>query len=79
MRNWTMTTRAPRNQMALLSTPLVDQAGQQLAPGLYYLELEDTTQPANKGAGTQKQLLARTNLNVTLKAAIARRWSGSRT
>ncbi len=66
IREWTETTTARPNRMAVFRTPLTDAEGEQLSPGFYYLELV-----GDAGAGidrmSTRRLLARTDLNIVLK------------
>jgi uncharacterized protein YfaS (alpha-2-macroglobulin family) len=68
LREWSLETTAPRNKIAVVHQPLLDDEGSALTPGLYFLEL------SSPGLGTpnrqtNRQLFARTSLNVTLKSA----------
>jgi alpha-2-macroglobulin len=66
LRQWTVNGKAARNTTGVIREPLVDDEGDQLKPGLYYLQVG--------GALTQdqrppRQLIIRTDLNVTLKGS----------
>ena len=67
VRQWTRKTTAPRNQSAYIREPLVDAQGKQLPPGVYYLTLGGAK--ATNGARPPRQLIVRTDANVTLKAS----------
>ncbi len=62
---WTRETDAPRNQSKYVREPLVDAAGKPLPPGVYYLGVTGATM---QDARPPRQLIVRTNANVTLKA-----------
>ncbi|MGE5602239.1 MAG: Ig-like domain-containing protein, partial [Nitrososphaerales archaeon] len=66
VRQWTRKTGAPRNQSAYIREPLTDAKGNQLPPGVYYLTLGGAIAP---DARPPRQLIVRTNANVTLKAS----------
>ncbi|OIO98973.1 MAG: hypothetical protein AUK03_00335 [Anaerolineae bacterium CG2_30_64_16] len=68
LHTWTVPTDAKINQTALLRERLVGEDGQPVGPGMYFLQL------TGKGIDSRpydsyRQLLARTDLNVTLKSA----------
>ncbi|PKO23003.1 MAG: hypothetical protein CVU38_06420 [Chloroflexi bacterium HGW-Chloroflexi-1] len=68
LHTWTVPTDAQPNQTALLRTKLVGEDGQPVGPGMYFLQLSGkdiSSQPYD----SYRQLLARTDLNVTLKSA----------
>ena len=67
LREWAEQTDAKRNVSALLRVGLVGEDGTQLPPGMYYLRLYGKAGTAQLGE-TYRQLLARTDLNVTLKS-----------
>ncbi len=70
LREWRVKADAPHNAIGAMITELEAEAGTPLPPGLYYLTVDDGT---SQGAGTgnlpqeQRQLVARTSLNLTLK------------
>jgi hypothetical protein len=66
VRAWSEKTTARPNRMAVQRTPLTDADGEQLAPGLYYLELSGGPDGLNRNSA--RRMLARTDMNVTLKA-----------
>lgn len=66
IRQWTRTATAPRNTVGFMREPLLDGAGEALQPGVYWLEL-GAALPKNQSA--PRQLLVRTDLNVTLKVS----------
>ncbi|MEJ5198768.1 MAG: alpha-2-macroglobulin family protein, partial [Anaerolineae bacterium] len=74
VREWQVATTAPRNQIGTARVRLEDRDGQPLAPGLYYLAVDSETiqgEDRNETPGAQRQLIARTTANVTLKT-----WAG---
>ncbi len=66
IREWSRAASAPRNKIGFVREPLVAPDGKPLPAGIYYLQLGGT-----QLAGQQppRQLLVRTNLNVTIKTA----------
>ncbi len=65
VREWTRATDAARNERKWMREPLADANGNALAPGVYYLQLGGAL-PADQRP--PRQLIVRTDLNVTLKA-----------
>lgn len=65
VREWTRKTDAPRNERKWLREPLTDAQGNALAPGVYYLQIYGALPPDQR---PPRQLIVRTDLNVTLKA-----------
>jgi uncharacterized protein YfaS (alpha-2-macroglobulin family) len=68
VRAWNLNTDAKRNTVAVVHQELVNQEGRAVPSGMYFLELSspglgDADRSANR------QLLARTSLNVTLKSS----------
>jgi uncharacterized protein YfaS (alpha-2-macroglobulin family) len=73
-REWQYETSAARNQIGVAVTRLEDREGAALPPGLYYLVVDSETAQIvdqTETPGSQRQLIARTTANVTLKA-----WAG---
>lgn len=65
--SWTEKTTARPNRTARLRSPITDAEGQQLPPGLYYLTVTGQDM-ASIDRTTTRRLLARTDLNIVLKA-----------
>lgn len=63
---WAVPNETPRNKTEFLREPLTDAEGQQLKPGIYWLELSGVLPP---GQRPPRQLIIRTDLNVTLKSS----------
>ncbi len=66
VREWARAATAPRNTVGFMREPLVDEAGDALPAGIYWLELGGVLP---RGQRAPRQLLVRTDLNVTLKAS----------
>jgi uncharacterized protein YfaS (alpha-2-macroglobulin family) len=67
LRQWSVQTKAKPNETGFLRIDLANQAGQQLSPGMYYLTMTGSApMPNDPNAG--RELLARTDLNLTLKS-----------
>ncbi len=74
VREWQVETRAGRNQIGVITTALTTRDGEPLPAGLYYLVVDSETAAIvdrNDMPGSQRQLIGRTTMNVTLKA-----WAG---
>ena len=67
VREWNVRTTAPRNTIGVVTATLQSQDGQPVPPGLYYLLVDSETAQLPDGNDAQRQLIARTTLNVTLK------------
>ncbi len=66
VRAWSVRTTAARNTTGFLREPLTEADGSALAPGIYWLELGGALP---RGQRPPRQLIIRTDLNVTLKAS----------
>lgn len=66
VRQWSVRTTAARNTIGFLREPLTEEDGSALAPGIYWLELGGALP---RGQRPPRQLIIRTDLNVTLKAS----------
>jgi uncharacterized protein YfaS (alpha-2-macroglobulin family) len=67
VREWTRETDAERNERAIVREPLLDAQGDALAPGVYYLQARSAA--ISRSEQWPRQLIIRTDLNVTLKAS----------
>lgn len=68
VREWRVKTPAARNETGFLRTDLTDKDGKQLPPGNYWLDISGSGfSIGDKIPSNFRQLLARTDLNVTLK------------
>jgi alpha-2-macroglobulin len=68
VREWNLKTDAKRNTVAVVHQELVDQEGEAVPSGMYFLELSSPGL-GNSDGSANRQLFARTSLNVTLKSA----------
>ncbi len=66
VRTWSVRTTAARNTTGFLREPLVEADGSALTPGIYWLEVSGALP---RGQRPPRQLIIRTDLNVTLKAS----------
>ena len=66
LRQWTVQTKAARNERGYLREPLADAKGDALAPGVYYLQLSGAL---SRNQTPPRQLIVRADLNVTLKSS----------
>ncbi len=66
VRQWAVASTVKTNETGFLREPLLDDQGAALAPGIYWLELGGTLP---QGQRAPRQLIIRTDLNVTLKAS----------
>jgi len=66
VREWAVPTKAEPNRLGYIREPLVDADGSQLTPGVYWLEVTGLELP--NGQRPPRQLIVRTDLNVTIKA-----------
>ena len=66
VRQWTVQTKAARNERAYLREPLTGAAGDALAPGVYYLQVSGAL---GENQRLPRQLIVRADLNVTLKSS----------
>ena len=66
VQQWTVQTKAARNERAYLREPLTDAQGDELAPGVYYLQVSGAL-PSDQRP--PRQLIVRADLNVTLKSS----------
>lgn len=67
IREWVVPTKAEPNRLGYIREPLTDADGSQLAPGVYWLQVSSSVLPARQPPA--RQLIVRTDLNVTLKAS----------
>ncbi len=67
VREWAVPTKAEPNRLGYIREPLVDADGSQLTPGVYWLEVTGLELP--NGQRPPRQLIVRTDLNVTVKAS----------
>jgi alpha-2-macroglobulin len=65
VREWSRKADAPANKLGFMREPLVDADGNPLKPGIYWLEV---TGVLPQGQRSPRQLIVRTDLNVTMKA-----------
>jgi uncharacterized protein YfaS (alpha-2-macroglobulin family) len=68
VRAWTFKTQAKRNTVAVAHQELEDEHGNPVPAGMYFLELSSPGM-AESDRNDNRQLLARTSLNVTLKSS----------
>ncbi len=70
LNDWRLDTTSPRNVPGIQRVKLTNQDGTALGPGLYYLEVSGagTDDSGKNVVTTGRQLLVRTDLNVTLKS-----------
>ncbi len=66
VRQWTAQTQAARNERGFLREPLADANGEELPPGVYHLQVSGAL---TGGQRPPRQLIVRTDLNVTLKSS----------
>jgi uncharacterized protein YfaS (alpha-2-macroglobulin family) len=70
VRRWTQKVQAPRNKSGLQRIALVDDEGEPLPPGLYYLEMSAPEIKANvKSYRPERFMFLKSALNLTLKQA----------
>jgi len=66
IRQWSVPSKAARNQIGFMREPLLGANGQPLPPGIYYLMLGGITTAGQ--SRPPRQILVRSDMNVTLKA-----------
>ena len=67
IRTWSVETDARPNRLAILRAKLTDEGDAQLPPGLYFLQIPEAMAGGDRYA--TRELFARVDLNLTLKAA----------
>ena len=67
VRAWSQKVQAPRNEVGVTRLDLVDDDGQALPPGLYYVELTSPDLPKRRDRRPARYLFSKSRLNLTLK------------